>query len=152
MSGSFSGGPSPEDVNPNAKRDTRTCPCGRSDAWLSHFATFPPDLAALCIRVGTSERGACAVCGAPWRRVVEHKNAVIIRNPSGWRPSCACGSGVTECVVLDPFAGAGTTVLTALSMGRSAVGLELNPDYADMARERVRQDAPLFNTASEERV
>ena len=35
----------------------------------AHFATFPPKLVEPCIKAGTSERGACASCGAPWRRV-----------------------------------------------------------------------------------
>jgi hypothetical protein len=37
----------------------------------SHFATFPPALVEPMIKAGTSERGCCAECGAPWRRVVE---------------------------------------------------------------------------------
>ena len=52
-------------------------------------------------------------------------------------------------VVLDPFAGAGTTGLVALRHDRSFVGLELNPEYAEMARDRIRDDAPLLNTPSE---
>jgi len=40
-------------------------------------------------------------------------------------------------VVLDPFAGAGTTLLKAKELGRKFVGIELNPEYADMARARV---------------
>ncbi len=36
----------------------------------SHFATFPPELPETCIKAGTSERGACPACGAPWRRMV----------------------------------------------------------------------------------
>jgi DNA modification methylase len=48
--------------------------------------------------------------------------------------------------VLDPFGGAGTTGLVADRLQRSAILLELNPQYADMARERVRADAPLFAT------
>jgi len=36
----------------------------------AHFATFPPDLADRCIKAGTSERGACPTCGAPWVRIV----------------------------------------------------------------------------------
>lgn len=47
-------------------------------------------------------------------------------------------------VVLDPFGGAGTTGLVADRLGRDAVLIELNPEYADMARERIRSDAPLF--------
>ena len=40
-------------------------------------------------------------------------------------------------VVLDPFAGAGTTLLKAKELGREYVGIELNPEYADMARARI---------------
>ena len=52
-----------------------------------------------------------------------------------------CPEGGT---VLDPFAGAGTTGLVADRLGRDAVLIELNPDYADMARRRITGDAPLF--------
>ena len=41
---------------------------GVSDA---HFATFPEKLVEPCILAGTSAKGACAKCGAPWVRVVE---------------------------------------------------------------------------------
>lgn len=37
----------------------------------AHFATFPPELIRPCIRAGTSQKGCCPKCGAPWRRVVE---------------------------------------------------------------------------------
>jgi len=37
----------------------------------AHFATFPPDLIKPCILAGTSAKGCCAECGAPWERVVE---------------------------------------------------------------------------------
>jgi hypothetical protein len=53
------------------------------------------------------------------------------------------------CTVLDPFAGAGTTGLVALRNRRSFVGVELNADYADQARQRIRDDAPLFNVGAE---
>jgi DNA modification methylase len=46
--------------------------------------------------------------------------------------------------VLDPFAGAGTTLLVASRLGRSAIGIELNPEYAAMAQRRIEQDAPLL--------
>lgn len=41
-------------------------------------------------------------------------------------------------LVLDPFTGSGTTAVVALRHGRRFLGIELNPEYADMARERVR--------------
>jgi DNA methylase/Helix-turn-helix domain len=37
----------------------------------AHFATFPEKLVEPCILAGTSERGACPICRAPWARVVE---------------------------------------------------------------------------------
>lgn len=46
--------------------------------------------------------------------------------------------------VLDPFGGAGTTGLVADRLQRNAVLIELNPEYAAIARRRVDGDAPLF--------
>lgn len=47
-------------------------------------------------------------------------------------------------MVLDPFGGAGTTGLVADRLGRNAILIELNPEYAAMARRRIKGDAPLF--------
>ena len=47
-------------------------------------------------------------------------------------------------MVLDPFGGAGTTGLVADRLGRDATLIELNPAYAEMARHRITDDAPLF--------
>jgi len=44
----------------------------------AHFATYPPALIEPCILAGTSERGCCPTCGAPWERVVETRP-----NPAG---------------------------------------------------------------------
>jgi DNA modification methylase len=52
-----------------------------------------------------------------------------------------CPEGGT---VLDPFFGAGTTGLVAQQLGRNAIGIELNPAYATIARERISADSPLF--------
>lgn len=41
----------------------------------AHFATFPEELPRRCILAGTSEKGACPKCGAPWVRVVEKEPA-----------------------------------------------------------------------------
>lgn len=43
-------------------------------------------------------------------------------------------------VVLDPFGGAGTTGLVAERLGRRAILIELNPDYAVIARDRLRRE------------
>ncbi|WP_299393244.1 site-specific DNA-methyltransferase [Pelagibius sp.] len=49
------------------------------------------------------------------------------------RAGCPMGG-----TVLDPFGGAGTTGLVAEAMGRNAILIELHPDYARMARRRIR--------------
>jgi DNA modification methylase len=85
----------------------------------AHFATFPPKLVEPCILAGTSERGVCPECGAPWRRVVERVGAEVkaprsayghgagrndggrsqlvgaATSTTGWRPTCAHGHCVT---------------------------------------------------------
>ena len=40
-------------------------------------------------------------------------------------------------IVLDPFAGAGTTCLVAKELGRQYLGIELNPEYAKMAQNKL---------------
>ncbi|MCA1458052.1 site-specific DNA-methyltransferase [Bradyrhizobium sp. BRP22] len=39
--------------------------------------------------------------------------------------------------VLDPFGGAGTTAMVAVALGRTATLIELNPEYARLARARI---------------
>jgi len=46
--------------------------------------------------------------------------------------------------VLDPFGGAGTTGLVADRLQRDAILIELNPEYAAMAKERITADGPMF--------
>jgi DNA modification methylase len=134
----------------------------------AHFATFPPALAERCIKAGTSEKGACSACGAPWMRQTD----VSYENPgnrttngprstenraitagfavrlekrtetTGWQPTCACDAPIAPCVVLDPFAGAGTVGLVAQRLGRQSVLIELSPEYCRMIAKRLGQ-APL---------
>ena len=42
-------------------------------------------------------------------------------------------------VVLDPFAGSGTTLEVANSLGRKAIGIDLNPQFLDMCLTRTQQ-------------
>jgi DNA modification methylase len=50
-----------------------------------------------------------------------------------------CPEGGT---VLDPFSGAGTTAMAAQQLGRKAIGIDINPEYHDIALRRM-SDAPL---------
>jgi DNA modification methylase len=41
-------------------------------------------------------------------------------------------------MILDPFAGAGTTLLVAEKLGRNSIGIELNPTYCDLITSRLQ--------------
>lgn len=51
----------------------RICRCGESDFWVSHYAAFPEALVRPMILAGTSARGVCPECGAPWARMIERE-------------------------------------------------------------------------------
>ncbi|MDZ4670083.1 MAG: site-specific DNA-methyltransferase, partial [Phototrophicales bacterium] len=42
-------------------------------------------------------------------------------------------------VVLDPFLGSGTTAVAAIQQGRQYIGIEMNPDYCQLAEERIAE-------------
>jgi DNA modification methylase len=141
----------------------------------AHFATFPERLVEPCILAGSSGGGCCPGCGAPWQRMleVEYSNpgnrstngprsverrfetpgfAVRLERHArtlGWRPTCSCeGPGAHPAVVLDPFAGSGTTLAVAKRLGRRAIGIELNPDYVELIKDRCRAvEPPTFEEA-----
>ena len=131
----------------------------------AHFATFPPKLIEPCILAGTSPQ-ACEICGAPWERVIEktnnpdlsHKGSRFdsgktagrdggdrtqkgiryLNQAAGWRPTCTCkNEGKARCIVLDPFAGSGTTLWVAENHGRDSIGIELNLDYCKLIKKRM---------------
>ena len=175
-----------------------------SDVWRiptysfpqAHFATFPPALVEPCIKAGTSEKGCCPQCGAPWRRVIRKDRKATrpaesnVNDPTGmanrdpqrhvteyrttrWIPGCECvppdrrerdweqlrfmdarrywteliwdkDPDKIPCTVLDPFFGAGTTGLVAQRLGRRFIGIELKPEYAQMAVDRINKEFPLW--------
>ena len=48
-------------------------------------------------------------------------------------------------IVLDPFFGSGTTGLVAKKLNRHYIGIELNPEYVDIATKRIYREIGLFN-------
>ena len=69
---------------------------------------------------------------------------VTRRVTTGWSPSCDHGSTPVPATVLDCFAGSGTVGLVADRLGRDAILVDISPEYAEMARKRIHDDAPLF--------
>ncbi len=44
-------------------------------------------------------------------------------------------------IVLDPFCGAGTTMVAAMRCGRHSIGVEIDEKYVAMASRRINQEA-----------
>jgi len=59
------------------------------------------------------------------------------------KPCVLAGSRLGD-VILDPFAGSGTTLKVALELGRKAIGIELNPKYIMMIRQRTSVTIGMF--------
>jgi DNA modification methylase len=100
------------------------------------------------------------VCGSvPWEGTTRNKRSVwtvttrpykgahFATMPPDLVEPCikaGCPEGGT---VLDPFAGSGTTLAVAAELGRSGIGCELNPEYIELAEQRIAKSKakmPLF--------
>ena len=165
-----------EGYKQNERQYDRICGANLRNVWHlgpesyaeAHFATFVSEIPRRCIKAGTSERGVCPACGAPWQRVVERngnarqtgndwqegRSIVGHHGPSrpgsfeantattGWQPSCSCDAGdPVPATVLEPFAGSGTTCAVAQNLRRRWVGIELNAEYCDLAIRRIQTQA-----------
>jgi DNA modification methylase len=133
----------------------------------AHFATFPEGLVEPCVLAGTSPTacGTCGAPwrrvvtseridrrnGDPveggWTDPAEKltrgraprpgARCIARRTTVGWQPGCEHTDGSGRCLVLDPFCGSGTTGAVAVRHGRDFLGVELNPEYARLARQRL---------------
>ena len=75
------------------------------------------------------------------RKVTGHDNGNMTRTTTtiGWT-ECECPDDGTKWrpgVVLDPFAGSGTTLVVATGQGRDAIGIDIDSRNADLALDRV---------------
>ncbi len=122
----------------------------------SHYATFPMALPKRLIEAMCPQR-VCVTCGTPSERITEHTREIGEPKYGSGRPLSRGGPfsndyttttttlGFTDCghdnwrtgIVLDPFAGSGTTLEAAQAVGRHAIGIDLDPRNADLAQARV---------------
>lgn len=101
----------------------------------AHHAIYPLALAERMIAAGCPEV-RCFGCLLPWkRRVIRAMGSTATR--AALAPTCSCKKDNEPGLVLDPFMGSGTTAVAAEKLGRDWAGIELNPDFAAAARERI---------------
>ena len=124
--------------------------------------TFPPALVEPLVKAMCPQK-VCRECGEPSRRIVENAaptggayiettkgNGARIpgtgdRGGSGVPMAEPTTLGFTDCghdnyrpgLVLDPFAGTGTTLMVATGHGHDAIGIDLDERNAELAMERV---------------
>jgi len=116
-------------------RDGRDEPCAARPPGSS-----PRTLARLDYReLGRNRRSVWTIATQPF------SGAHFAVMPEALVDPCILAGSAQGDLVLDPFAGSGTVGVVALRHGRRFVGIELNPTYASMARDRIRDDAPLLN-------
>lgn len=145
---------------PDGKRNKRTVWTITTQPYRdAHFAVMPEKLVEPCILAGTSAKGCCPKCGAPWERMVETEKRELKREPAhaphsgptkvdstgwtppnpitiGWQPTCEHGLDPIPCTVLDPFAGSGTVGRVAMKWQRHHIGIELNESYNGLSQRR----------------
>lgn len=93
----------------------------------------------------------------PWEQIQQSsvhkctckKNNIITDHfavfPEALVEPCILAGSKPGDTVLDPFCGSGTTGAVALRYHREFIGIELNPEYAQLAERRIGAEAPMFN-------
>ena len=86
------------------------------------------------------EKGTTAHRMSLLRQAAREQGGEYVNTPTtiGWQPTCQCAhnTGSARCLVLDPFAGTATVGRVAARHGRRFVGVELNPKYIELAKQR----------------
>jgi len=92
------------------------------------------DGAAGATSASSSGKNVCEKCGAVKRRESHptQKPVALMR----WLVTLVAPKGS---LVLDPFAGSGTTLLAAREVGCRAIGIEQDAGYCEIARKRLAQ-------------
>lgn len=143
-------------------RESGTSTKNLRDVWLvppgcskmPHYATFPATIVNPIIMSSTPEGGVCRRCGAPTARILARSKVTgekfaagrrfssdgweaKAQKTVGWRKTCGCRARLIPATVLDPFVGSGTTLECAAVLGRSAVGVDIDPRSVEMVEKRL---------------
>jgi len=128
----------------------------------AHCAVFPEKLIETPIEAGCPAK-ICVNCNKPVTPLFERTSLERYELPKSdprYRPArysgkydggmryadvqlvgeqaCECGAEFKNGLVLDPFMGAGTSALVSKNMGRDFIGFEINPEYIEIAKERLK--------------
>jgi hypothetical protein len=84
-------------------------------------------------------RGKVELNGSPTKRSVSELYAESLAKEKIFQgySDCGCNAGFRPGVVLDPFAGSGTTLEEAIRQGKDYIGIELKDDYIDLIEKRL---------------
>lgn len=110
--------------------------------WTAEGAVDGNGKSPLPAGIRRSNNGSLAVMTEAYRlETGNHDFTLPTPKSVGWKKNCKCLLGeVVPATVLDPFSGAGTTLLAAAKLGRDGIGIELNPEYAAMSRARLARE------------
>jgi site-specific DNA-methyltransferase (adenine-specific) len=89
-----------------------------------------------------------ALCSTVWPLAPVHRDGHPAPFPTELARRCVRLSSWPGEVVLDPFAGTGTTLLAARELGRRSIGIEASEGYCALAVERLAQGAFCFDGAA----
>lgn len=103
----------------------------------SHYQTYSGN-----VYVPTEKRNKRDVWNVSVNSIKEAHFATF---PEELVENCLAAGCPKDGVVLDPFLGSGTTGLVAHNMGRHFVGIELNPEYVEIAKRRIAKGAYQIN-------
>ncbi|MTJ81752.1 MAG: site-specific DNA-methyltransferase [Telmatospirillum sp.] len=118
-------------VNPKADYPSTGGPRSKQNASFS--AAISGDVAPM-----RNKRSVWTVASEPF------SDAHFATFPTALIEPCILAGTQSGEVIIDPFGGAGTTGLVADRLGRDAILIELNPEYAAMAERRIKGDAGMF--------
>jgi len=102
-----------------------------------HYAVYPPAVVEPVIRAMCPHR-VCRTCGEPSRPTTEKLGLVDQKGVCSTSSWSDCGhTNWRSGVVLDPFAGTGTTLAVADGHGYNAIGIDLDDSNVDLAVDRI---------------
>ena len=86
-----------------------------------------------------------------WSDLRKTKSERELKHPAMFPSALAerlieCFTNEQSRVILDPFAGVGSTLIAAKELGKDAIGIEISPEFAEIARRRVQQVLPFEGT------